>query len=74
MKSNKVDYYRISIDFRRLTFSGLLSGGRTYEITGKTNAATKFTIRNELFNIGKKLFLLEDGEEPISIDWLENSC
>jgi hypothetical protein len=42
---------------------GFLSGGRNYEITGKTNAIARFTIRNELFNIGKKLFLLQDGEE-----------
>jgi len=42
---------------------GILSGGRIYEIIGKTNAISRFSIRNELFSIGKKLFLLENGEE-----------
>lgn len=44
-------------------FSGLLSGGRSYEIKSKTNSRSEFTIRNELFSIGKKLILLQDGKE-----------
>ena len=47
--------------------SGLLSGGRSYEIKSKTNAASRFTIRNELFSIGKKLYLLEDGKERFAV-------
>jgi uncharacterized protein YxjI len=46
---------------------GLLSGGRSYEIKSKTNAPTKFTIRNELFKVGKKLILLEDGRERYTV-------
>jgi len=42
---------------------GLLSGGRSYEIKSKTNAATHFSIKNELLSVGKKLILLEDGKE-----------
>jgi len=42
---------------------GFLSGGRSYEIISKTNAPERFSIRNELFHVGKKLFLLENGKE-----------
>jgi len=42
---------------------GLLSGGRSYEIISKTNAPERFSIRNELFHVGKKLILLENGKE-----------
>jgi len=46
---------------------GLLSGGRSYEIKGKTNTAKRFSIRNELFSVGKKLILLEDGKERYTV-------
>jgi len=46
---------------------GLLSGGRSYSITSKTNAASRFSIKNELFSIGKKLVLLEDGKERYTV-------
>jgi len=42
---------------------GLLSGGRSYEIKSKENAESRFTIRNELFHVGKQLFLSQDGKE-----------
>ena len=46
---------------------GLLSGGRSYEIKGKTNSAARFTVRNELFSIGKKLTLLENGKDLYTV-------
>ena len=46
---------------------GLLTGGRSYEIKSKTNAPEKFTIRNELFNVGKKLILLENNQERYTV-------
>jgi len=42
---------------------GHLSGGRSYEIKSKTNAPTKFSVKNELLSVGKKLILLEDNKE-----------
>jgi hypothetical protein len=42
---------------------GFLSGGHSYDVESKTNAKSKYTIRNELFHVGKKLTLLEDGKE-----------
>ena len=33
----------------------------------KTNAPTKFSVRNELFSIGKKLMLLEDGKDLYTV-------
>jgi len=41
----------------------LLSGGRHYDIKSETNGEAKFSTRNELFHVGKKLFLLKDGKE-----------
>jgi len=46
---------------------GFLSAGHSYTITSKTNAPTKFTIQNELFNLGKKLILLEDNKERYTV-------
>jgi uncharacterized protein YxjI len=46
---------------------GLLSGGRTYEIKGKTNAPLQFSTRNELLSVGKKLTLLEGGKERYTV-------
>jgi len=42
---------------------GLLSGGRSYDIKSQINAPSTFSIKNELFSIGKKLILLENGKE-----------
>ena len=65
MKLNKVDTYQFSRSYSidEIIFLGLFSGGRNYEIISKINAKSNFTIRNELFNLGKKLFFLEDGEQ-----------
>jgi len=41
----------------------LLGGGRHYDIKNETNGEAKFSTRNELFRVGKKLFLLKNGKE-----------
>ena len=66
--SKKVDIYLngfwlLTCSLRSFFLIGILTGGRSYIITSKTNTLSKFSIRNELFNIGKKLFFLQDGEE-----------
>ncbi|CAF0915802.1 unnamed protein product [Adineta steineri] len=40
-----------------------LTLGHSYTIESKLNAPTKFSTRWEPFNLGKKIFLLEDGKE-----------
>ncbi|UJR35816.1 hypothetical protein I4U23_028563 [Adineta vaga] len=56
---NMVSEYQIKQSF--------ISVGRTYDVESKTNAPTKFSVRNELFSVGKKLYLLEDGKERYSV-------
>ena len=50
-----------------ISILGFISAARTYDVESKTNAPNKYTVRDELLSVGKKLFLLEDGKERYSV-------
>ncbi|CAF1644877.1 unnamed protein product [Adineta ricciae] len=57
--NKNVSEYRIKQSF--------ISAARTYDVESKTNAPIKYTVRDELLSVGKKLYLLEDGKERYSV-------
>ncbi|CAF1671227.1 unnamed protein product, partial [Adineta ricciae] len=57
--NTNVAEYRIKQSF--------ISAARTYDVESKTNAPNKYTVRDELLSVGKKLYLLEDGKERYSV-------
>ena len=57
--SNRLDH--------TVSILGLISAARTYNVEGVTNAPNKYTVRDELLSVGKKLYLLEDGKERYSV-------